>query len=111
MKVYGIKNCDTVKKALKYLEAKGVSYEFIDYKKTPPTKDDLKRWDAAFGELPANKRGPTFRKIKEEFESATKAKQISLLIENSSAIKRPILEKGKKTLRGFSTDEWDQVVK
>ncbi len=111
MKVYGIKNCDTVKKALKYLDAKGVSYDFVDFKKTPPTKDDLKRWDAAFGELPANKRGPTFRKIKEEFEGATKTQQISLLIENSSAIKRPILEKGKSTLRGFAQDEWDKVIK
>lgn len=109
MKIYGIKNCDTVKKALKYLDAKGVSYDFIDFKKTLPTKEDLKRWDTAFGELPANKRGPTFRKIKDEFEAATKAQQISLLIENTSAIKRPILEKGKTTLRGFSTEEWDKL--
>lgn len=111
MKVYGIKNCDTIKKALRYLNESGVEYDFIDYKKTPPTKDDLIRWDSAFGELPVNKRGPTFRKIKEEYEKATKAKQISLLIENTSAIKRPILETGKETLRGFSADEWDKVIK
>ena len=109
MKIYGIKNCDTVKKALAYLKEKQADFEFIDFKKVPPTKEDLKRWDAAFGELPVNKRGPTFRKIKEEFEAATKAGQISLLIENSSAIKRPILETPKATMRGFNAEEWDKL--
>lgn len=103
-KMYGIPNCDTVKKAQKALEKKKISYEFLDFKKSPPTADDLKRWEKAFGELPANKKGPTFRKIKDEFDAATPKQQLDLLIENTSAIKRPILEAGSKVVC-FGYDE------
>ncbi len=97
-KMYGIPNCDTVKKARVALEKKKIDYDFVDFKKTPPTADDLKRWEKAFGELPANKKGPTFRKIKEEFESASYHEQVNLLLKNSSAIKRPILESNSKVV-------------
>jgi len=101
-KMYGIPNCDTVKKARVFLEKNHVVYEFVDFKKTQPTAEDLKRWEKSFGELPANKKGPTFRKIKEEYEAATPSEQIKLLITNSSAIKRPIVEKdGKPVSLGF----------
>ena len=103
-KMYGIPNCDTVKKARAALEKKKIAYEFVDFKKTPPTAEDLKRWEKVFGELPANKKGPTFRKIKEEFESASHSEKVNLLLNNSSAIKRPILESGSKVL-GFGFDE------
>lgn len=103
-KMYGIPNCDTVKKARVALEKKKIAYDFVDFKKTPPTAEDLKRWEKVFGELPANKKGPTFRKIKEEFEAATPKKQLELLLENTSAIKRPILESGSKVLC-FGYDE------
>lgn len=103
-KMYGIPNCDTVKKARVALEKKKIDYDFVDFKKTPPTVEDLKRWEKVFGELPANKKGPTFRKIKEQFEKATPKQQIELLLENSSAIKRPILESGAKVLC-FGYDE------
>lgn len=107
MKVYGIKNCDTVKKALKKLDASGVDYEFIDFKKTPPTKDLITKAKAFLGELPVNKRGTTFRKFKEDYEGATEAAQVKLLLENSSAIKRPLVEvKGKVIAIGFK-DDWD----
>lgn len=103
-KMYGIPNCDKVKKARLALEIKKIDYDFVDFKKTPPTVEDLKRWEKVFGELPANKKGPTFRKIKELFEKATSKQQIELLLENSSAIKRPILESGTKVLC-FGYDE------
>ncbi|EQC51985.1 arsenate reductase family protein [Bacteriovorax sp. DB6_IX] len=109
MKVYGIKNCDTVKKALKFLNENNLEYEFIDFKKTAPTKADILRWKEAFGDLPVNKRGTTFRKIKEEYESATEAGKVKLLIENSSAIKRPVLE-GKSNFLGFKADEWSELL-
>lgn len=103
-KIYGIPNCNTVKKALNALEERKKPYTFINFKKEPPTKDLINQWKDAFGDWPANKKGPTFRKIKEEFENATPAKKTSILIDNSSAIKRPILVKGSKVLH-FGFDE------
>ena len=109
MKVYGIKNCDTVKKALKYLDEKSISYEFIDFKKTPPTKSLLKKWTKELGDIPVNKRGTTFRKFKGEFEESNKEEKINLLVENSSAIKRPIVE-ASQTIMGFDKEKWDELL-
>lgn len=110
IQMYGIPNCDTVKKARKFLEAKGVEYTFFNFKKEAPNKTMLKRWKSFFGELPANKRGPTFRKIKEEYESANAAGKEALLLENLSAIKRPILEKDGKVLAiGFKDEEYSSL--
>lgn len=109
MKVYGIKNCDTVKKALRYLDEKNTDYEFVDFKKTPPTKTLIKKWTKDLGDIPVNKRGTTFRKFKEEYEEASKEEKINLLVENSSAIKRPIVE-ASVTLMGFDKDKWDDTL-
>lgn len=95
-KLYGIPNCDTVKKARVFLEKNNVQYDFIDFKKSAPTVIDIQRWEKFFGELPVNKKGPTFRKIKEAFEQASVKEKLKLLIDNSSAIKRPILETSTK---------------
>ncbi|WP_409479924.1 arsenate reductase family protein [Pseudobdellovibrio sp. HCB154] len=109
-KMYGITNCDTVKKARQALEKKKIDYDFVDFKKTAPTVEDLKRWEKVFGDLPANKKGPTFRKIKDEFEAASRSEQINLLLKNSSAIKRPILESGSKVLCfGFDEDLYKKL--
>ena len=108
MKVYGIKNCDTVKKALKFLNEAELEYEFIDFKKVSPTTADIKRWKKAFGDLPVNKRGTTFRKFKDQWEEASETQRINLLVENSSAIKRPVLE-GKENFLGFNADEWSKL--
>ncbi len=103
-KIYGIPNCNTVKKALTHLDKNKLKYEFINFKKMPPTKDNLKDWKEAFGDWPVNKKGPTYRKIKDEFESATAAGKYKLLMETTSAIKRPILTKNSKTIC-FGYDE------
>lgn len=109
-KMYGIPNCDTVKKARTALEKKKIDYDFVDLKKTPPTAEDLKRWEKVFGELPANKKGPTFRKIKEKYEKATPKQQLELLLENTSAIKRPILENGAKVVCfGYDEDAYKNL--
>jgi arsenate reductase (glutaredoxin) len=109
VKVYGIKNCDTVKKALKKLESSGVDYEFVDFKKTPPTQALLKKAKSFLGELPVNKRGTTFRKIKEEYENANEATQMEILVENSSAIKRPLVEVKNKIIAIGFKDDWDFI--
>ena len=110
MKMYGIPNCDTVKKARTSLEKRKIDFEFVDFKKSPPTKELILKWKESFGEWPVNKKGPTFRKHAEVFESASESEKIKLLIEFSSMIKRPILEVNpKKTLFGFEADLYLQL--
>ncbi len=105
--MYAIANCDTVKKARTYLEKKKVSYEFVDFKKTPPTSDQIKKWAEYFGELPVNKKWLTYKKFKEEYEALSPALKIKFIIENTSMIKRPVLEKNNKTIAmGFDEEEY-----
>ena len=107
-KIYGIRNCDTMKKAFAWLESKKIAYDFHDYKKegVPPGK--LKEWAARAGwEKLANTRGPTWRKIPEaQRESLTEARALALLAQNTSAIKRPIVEAGSRLLVGFDSEEF-----
>ncbi len=110
MKMYAIPNCDTVKKARLFLEKKKIAYEFIDFKKTPPTKSDLLRWKKAFGDWPVNKKGPTFRKNKETFETLSEKDIPQFIIENPSMIKRPIIEKDETVLSfGFDEEEFKKL--
>lgn len=112
MKLYGIPNCDTVKKARTFLEKKKAPFEFIDFKKIPPSQDDISRWSKAFGELPVNKSGLTYKKHKDHFEELSEKEKISFMCINSSMIKRPILEKNGKVLAfGFKEDEYKALVK
>jgi len=113
VRVYGIRNCDTMKKAFAWLEAKGVAYEFHDYKKggVPPGK--LKQWAKQAGwEKLANTRGPTWRKIPEaRRDNLTEAKMLALLEENTSAIRRPIVEAGAKLLVGFDAEAFGAAIR
>jgi arsenate reductase (glutaredoxin) len=104
MKLYGIANCDTVKKARVFLEKLNIEFQFIDFKKHKPTKTDLLRWKKVFGDWPLNKRGPTFRKYQAEFEALAETKKAEFIIEQSSMIKRPILERDGEVL-AFGFDE------
>lgn len=103
-KLYGIPNCDTVKKARTFLEKKKIAFDFIDFKKTPPTVEEISRWGEAFGEEPVNKKGLTYKKHKDEYEALAPKNKIKFLTEHSSMIKRPILEKNGKVL-AFGFDE------
>lgn len=112
MKLYGIPNCDTVKRARNFLEKKEIVFQFIDFKKTPPTQEDLLRWSEAFGDLPVNKSGLTYKKHKEQFEGLTPDEKIDFLIKYSSMIKRPIVEKNGKVLAfGFKEDDYKALAK
>ncbi len=109
-KIYGIPNCNTVKKALTHLDKKGLKYEFINFKKTPPTKTQLQAWKTAFGDWPVNKKGPTYRKIKEDFESQSASEKYKTLMETTSAIKRPIITKNDKVLAfGYDEEIYDKL--
>ena len=95
-----------MQKAFAYLDAQGISYDFIDYKKQKPTLADLDRWKAGFGDWPVNKQGTSYRKIKEQYETATETQQASILIETPSAMKRPILEGQGLLIKGFDAEKW-----
>ncbi|MDN3398473.1 Spx/MgsR family RNA polymerase-binding regulatory protein [Psychrobacter sp. APC 3426] len=94
--VYGIKSCSTMKKAFTKLDELGVSYDFHDYKKQGIDKQSVQRWVDALGiDKVFNKRGTTWRKLTDEQKQAADAdveSVIDLLIENTSMIKRPIIE-------------------
>ena len=113
VKIYGIKNCDTMKKAFAWLDAHGVEYEFHDYKKSGMPPGKLKAWaKQARWEALANTRGPTWRKIPEgQRANLNEARMFALLEANTSAIRRPIVEAGAKLLVGFDPDAYAQALK
>ena len=117
--IYGIKSCSTMKKAFAKLDEFGVSYEFHDYKKQGIDKDSVKRWVAKLSiDKVLNKRGTTWRKLDDSQKQAADASldnAIDLLVENTSMIKRPIVE-GELTdknriilLCGYDEAEFDKV--
>jgi Spx/MgsR family transcriptional regulator len=109
MKVYGIANCSTVKSARAWLDAHRKRYEFIDYKKTPPTPELLSRWCAAFGwEQVLNRRGTTWRMLGPAVQKGVgdEKSAIALMLAKPSIIKRPIVESGKSLLLGFDEGEF-----
>lgn len=111
--IYGIRNCDTMKKAFAWLDARGVAYEFHDYKKAGVPVARLQAWAAKLGwEALCNTRGPTWRKIPEsQRENLNAARALKLLEANSSAIKRPVLEAGTQVRAGFDPAAWARMLK
>ena len=110
--IYGIKNCDTMKKAFAWLEKHGVAYSFHDYKTAGVTKAQLAQWGRAAGwEIVLNRAGTTFRKLPEtDRENLTEAKAIALMIAQPSMIKRPVLETGGKIEIGFKPERYAAVL-
>lgn len=110
--VYGIPNCDTVKKARKWLDERGVTYSFHDYRRDGVPEDGLRDWVARESwETVLNRRGTTFRKLDDADKSEIDAnKAIALMIAHPSVIKRPIVDYGGDVLVGFDPDEWATVI-
>ncbi len=108
MKLYGIKNCDTVKKARKWLDENGVDYQFHDFKKDGLDDPLLSSWEKALGwEALINRRGTTWRKLPEEVRDTISAQTAhAIMLENPSIIKRPVVESGNEVRVGFNADEW-----
>jgi arsenate reductase len=104
--LYGIKNCDTMKKARAWLDDHGVEYTFHDYKASGIDREHLEKWCKALGwETVLNKAGTTFKKLPDaDKENITERKAIALMISQPSMIKRPMLEHGKQVLAGFKPD-------
>lgn len=111
--VYGIKNCDTMKKAFAWLDAHGVSYEFHDYKASGIDAARLTGWSKQVGwEVLLNTRGTTWRKLSPTQQAhLDEAKALKLMSEHPSLIKRPVLENQKALLVGFVPERYTEAFK
>jgi arsenate reductase (glutaredoxin) len=104
--IYGIKNCDTMKKARAWLDGHGVAYAFHDYKAVGISRETLTGWVRAVGwETLLNRAGTTFRKLADaDRDGLTEQKAIALMLAQPSMIKRPVLDLGGQLLVGFKPE-------
>ena len=111
--LYGIPNCDTVKKARDWLTGHGVEYQFHDFKKQGVPPEQLARWAQAAGwETLLNRKGTTWRKLDEAAQAGAKdsAGAQALMLASPSVIKRPVLDWGKAITVGFNASDWEARV-
>jgi len=111
--IYGIKHCDTMKKAFAWLDAHGVRYDFHDYKTAGIDVARLQAWSEQVGwEVLLNTRGTTWRKLSPTQQAhLDETKALKLMSENPSLIKRPVLENGKALLVGFVAEHYTEAFK
>ncbi|MGD9392713.1 MAG: ArsC family reductase [Chromatiales bacterium] len=109
--LYGIPNCDTMKKARAWLADNGVEYEFHDYKKLGIEKKKLDEWIKAVGwETLLNRRGMMWRKVPDDVKASIDEKSaIKLMLETPSIIKRPVLEEKGKVTVGFKAEIYEEL--
>jgi arsenate reductase (glutaredoxin) len=111
--IYGIKNCDTMKKARAWLDGRGVAYAFHDYKVSGIDRARLEGWTAKVGwEVLLNRAGTTFRKLSDKKKAGLSEKSaIALMLAQPSMIKRPVLEAaGGRLLVGFKPADYEAIV-
>lgn len=110
--IYGIKNCDTMKKARAWLDQNGVAYAFHDYKAAGIDRARLERWARAVGwETLVNRAGTTFRKLPEkDRDGLDQGRAIALMLAQPSMIKRPVLDVGGEIIVGFKPETYAQVL-
>ena len=111
--IYGIKNCETMKKARAWLDKHGVDYSFHDYKTAGIERERLERWAKKVGwEILLNRAGTTFRKLPDEDKAALDAKKaVALMLAQPSMIKRPVLDLGGgELLVGFAPEQYEAVL-
>jgi arsenate reductase len=111
--IYGIKNCDTMKKARAWLDKRGVAYAFHDYKTAGIERAQLEQWAKQVGwEALLNRAGTTFRKLPDKDKNSIDAKKaIALMLKQPSMIKRPVLDLGRgKLLLGFAPETYSAAM-
>ena len=109
IRIYGIKNCDTMKKAFNWLDTHGVVYEFVDYKKTGVAASHLPDWNRRAGwKTLLNTRGLMWKKLSDEQRTdVDEAKALTLMAEYPSLIKRPVADSGRSLLIGFDSERYN----
>jgi arsenate reductase (glutaredoxin) len=112
MILYGIRNCDTVKKARAWLDGAGVAYLFHDYKASGVPEAELRRWVDRLGwEALLNRSGTTFRKLPDADRTDLDAERaVALMLANPSAIRRPVLTADDTLLVGFKPEIWSSAL-
>lgn len=110
--MYGIKNCDTIKKARKWLEAEGVEYQFHDYRSDGLEASQLRVWCEELGwETLLNKRSTSWRNLADEVKSSLDAdKAIEVMLETPAIIKRPLLDTGSQRMVGFKAADYQAAL-
>ncbi|MFA9485544.1 MULTISPECIES: Spx/MgsR family RNA polymerase-binding regulatory protein [unclassified Moraxella] len=112
--IYGIKNCNTMKKAFDFLNQNGIAYEFFDYKKSVLSLEQFKKFVATFGEKTINKQGTTYRKFDDTIKNTLMSGDVSAMYEmiknHQSVLKRPIIMGDDVALIGFDEHEWGKVL-
>lgn len=112
MKIYGIKNCDTVKKTLKFFDKKGIEYEFIDFKTTPPNCTQVHRWVDAVGiKKLFNTRSTTYRTLKLKEKNLDDNGKIEWMCKEPLLIKRAVIEDDEKVIVGYDENAFEQLIK
>ncbi len=113
VKIYGIKNCDTMRKARAWLEAENIPYDFHDYKAAGIDRAHLESWVRDLGwETVLNRAGTTFRGLPDAAKQTLDAdKAVDLMLEQPSMIKRPLLDLGDRRLAGFKPDLYAAALK
>ncbi|MGV3628238.1 MAG: ArsC family reductase [Betaproteobacteria bacterium] len=111
--LYGIKNCDTMKKTRAWLDAHKINYDFYDYKTAGITDERLQHWCRELGwETLLNRAGTTFRKLPDaDKQGLTERKAIALMLAQPSMIKRPVLDLGKQRLVGFKPELYERALR
>ena len=108
--VYGIKNCDSMKKTFQWLDANGIAYDFVDFKKQPPSADVVEQWLRDVGDSLVNTRGPSYRQlpqgVKDNFTGRTR---IQAIVDKPTLIKRPLMSNTGATTVGFDPDRWATI--
>ncbi|RKG34192.1 arsenate reductase [Acinetobacter guerrae] len=113
LKIYGIKNCNSMKKAFDALKQKGLNYEFHDYKKQGIDAETIQIWLEKIGaDIILNKKGTTWRKLssdEQQFALSSETHLIETLVEHPSLIKRPVLQTSTGYLVGFDETAYQQL--
>jgi len=110
--IYGIRNCDTMKRAFAWLKQRDIAFTFHDYKKDGISESDLRLWSKQAGwEKLLNTRGTTWRKLSEDQRSdISEAKALHLMEQQPSLIKRPVIAHGKSLLVGYDESDYERIL-
>ena len=110
--LYGIRNCDTIRKARRWLESNGVDYTFHDVRNDGLDKKTLQNWEKQLGwEQLLNRRGTTWRKLPEPVrDSVCRASALQIMLDHPAIIKRPVLAVGEQLYLGFNADSYHEIL-